>query len=126
VGATDLSPAGIAAAGADVTVNHLRIKRDVFYTQGDQSDAINQIALKDKDNDEEDQFFMLGDNSPASKDGRLWGDVDYVERRLLIGQAVYIYWPHGIPASFSFPIKVFGSKKYVPFWPNFGRMHRVR
>jgi signal peptidase I len=69
---------------------------------------------------------MLGDNSPASKDGRLWGPVDYVERRLLIGKAVYIYWPHAIPASFSFPVNIFGSKKYIPFWPSFSKMERVR
>lgn len=125
-GATDLSPAGIASNGADVRVSHLRIKRDVFYTRGEQDDAIDEITLADKDNDEEDQFFMLGDNSPASKDGRMWGPVDYVERRLLIGKAVYIYWPHGIPASFSFPVNIFGSKKYLPFWPNFDRMERVR
>ncbi len=125
-GATDLSPAGIASNGADVRVSHLRIKRDVFYTRGEQDDAIDDIALADKPNDEEDQFFMLGDNSPASKDGRMWGPVDYVERRLLIGKAVYIYWPHGIPAGFSFPVNIFGSKKYIPFWPNVGRMERVR
>ena len=125
-GATDLSPAGIAASGAELRVSHLRIKRDVFYTRGEQDDAIDDIALADKENDEEDQFFMLGDNSPASKDGRMWGPVDYVERRLLIGKAVYIYWPHGTPASFSFPVNIFGSKKYIPFWPNFGRMERVR
>jgi signal peptidase I len=124
--ATDLSPAGIASNGADLRVTHLRIKRDVFYTRGEQEDAIDDIALADKPNDEEDQFFMLGDNSPASKDGRMWGPVDYVERRLLIGKAVYIYWPHGIPAGFSFPVNIFGSKKYIPFWPNIGRMERVR
>jgi signal peptidase I len=126
VGATDLSPAGIASEGVDLRVSHLRIKRDVFYTRGEQDDAIDDIALADKENNEEDQFFMLGDNSPASKDGRMWGPVDYVERRLLIGKAIYIYWPHGIPASFSFPVNIFGSKKYIPFWPNLGRMERVR
>jgi signal peptidase I len=125
-GATDLAPAGIASNQADVRVSHLRIKRDLFYTRPEQDDAINEIVLADKDNDELDQFFMLGDNSPASKDGRMWGPVDYVERRLLIGKAIYIYWPHGIPASFSFPVNLFGSKKYLPFWPNVGRMERVR
>ncbi len=126
VGATDLSPAGIAARGADVRVSHLRIKRDVFYTRGEQDDAINEIELKDDEDDDKDQFFMLGDNSPASKDGRLWGPIDYVERRLLIGKAIYIYWPHAVPASFSFPVNIFGAKKYIPFWPNFSRMERVR
>ncbi len=53
-----------------------------------------------------DQFFVLGDNSPASQDARLWhteGSVtglinnpggNYLERRLLIGRAVGVVWPH--------------------------------
>jgi signal peptidase I len=126
LGATDLSPAGIASVGADVRVGHLRVKRDIFYGRAEQLGAISEIQLLDSDDNDKDQFFMLGDNSPASKDGRMWGPVDYVERRLLIGKAIYIYWPHGIPASFSFPVNVVGSDKYIPFWPNFGRMHRVR
>ncbi|MDR0521631.1 MAG: S26 family signal peptidase [Planctomycetaceae bacterium] len=44
------------------------------------------------------QFLMLGDNSAESKDSRLW-TVDripyYVDRKFLIGEAVFVYWPHG-------------------------------
>ena len=49
----------------------------------------------------EDQFFPMGDNSPQSKDARLWhqtGPVLTVEpsvdRKLLTGKAFMIYWPH--------------------------------
>jgi signal peptidase I len=45
-----------------------------------------------------DQFLMLGDNSARSKDSRLWtqdGIPFYVPRHLLIGEAVFVYWPHG-------------------------------
>ena len=124
--ATDESPAGIASAGADVRLNHLRIKRDVFYTR-DEPGAISEIELENNEADnQQDQFFMLGDNSPSSKDGRLWGDVDYVERRLLIGKAVYIYWPHSWPATYSIPLKFRGWRFDFPFWPNFERMRRIR
>lgn len=50
-----------------------------------------------------DQFFPMGDNSPQSQDGRLWSVAvnaqhpappPYVERELLIGKALFIYWPH--------------------------------
>jgi len=44
-----------------------------------------------------DQFFVLGDNSPFSQDGRLWRTENlnhFVERRMLIGKALFIYWPH--------------------------------
>ncbi len=41
-----------------------------------------------------DDFLPLGDNSPHSADGRLWGNEPFVPRRLLIGEAMFIYWPH--------------------------------
>ncbi len=64
-----------------------------------------------------DQFFAMGDNSPASSDSRLWGDSykgipPVVDRHLLIGKALYIYWPR--------------SLDYFPFCPNFPRMGFVR
>ena len=50
------------------------------------------------------QFLMLGDNSAASKDSRLWEQDSeypggppleyYVRRDLLLGKALFIYWPH--------------------------------
>jgi len=48
---------------------------------------------------EKDQFLMCGDNSAQSKDGRLWtsdGIPYYVDRKYLIGEAVYVFWPHGL------------------------------
>lgn len=43
----------------------------------------------------EDQFFPMGDNSPSSKDARLWEGPSYVERELLLGKAFMIYYPQG-------------------------------
>jgi signal peptidase I len=70
----------------------------------------------------EDQYLPLGDNSPSSQDGRYWGNRHFVDRRLLVGKALYIYWPHSFDKirfsdSFSIPL---------PFFPNFGRMGFVR
>ena len=36
------------------------------------------------------EFYVLGDNSGSSHDSRFWG---FVHKRLLIGQAVCIFWP---------------------------------
>src|SRR5262249_33106776 len=67
-----------------------------------------------------DQFFVLCDNSPASSDGGLWGqNRHFVERRLLLGKALFIYWPH----SFN---RVSGTNIPFPYFPNFSRMRFIR
>jgi signal peptidase I len=73
-----------------------------------------------------DQFFVLGDNSAASKDSRLWLEGHHVDRDLLVGKALAIFWPHAIPASWSVPVTVGGVELRLPSWPNFGRMRYVR
>ncbi len=89
-----------------------------------------------------DQFFVLGDNSPASKDSRLWSqDIRswstathswsgehpefYVSRELLIGKALFIYWPHSFDR---LPFRVPFTDKQIPFpyFPNFKDMGFVR
>jgi signal peptidase I len=50
-----------------------------------------------------DEFFVMGDNSPRSKDSRLWSNARHavhryaVPRIALVGKAFFVYWPHGIP-----------------------------
>jgi hypothetical protein len=129
--ADDLAPAGVAARGAAVTVEHLRLARDIYYIALD-SPATAYQSLSDYDFPAspwpaarfadffasperwaqgdlfawrrsvefplaDDQFLMLGDNSAASKDGRLWADDEYphhyAPRDALIGEVRYIVWP---------------------------------
>ncbi len=73
-----------------------------------------------------DQFIALGDNSPFSSDSRMWSAGPFVHRSLLIGKAVFIYWPHYWPWHYSFSLRFFGSEFQLPFWPNFRRMGFVR
>ncbi|HEY3393274.1 MAG TPA: signal peptidase I [Lacipirellulaceae bacterium] len=75
----------------------------------------------------EDQFFVMGDNSAESSDARLWSATskggkpggDYLERRLLIGKALCVYWPHSWH-------KIPGTPIPFPFFPNFEDMRLVR
>ncbi len=67
-----------------------------------------------------DQFFVLGDNSPASSDARFWMRGHYVDRKLLIGKALYVYWPH--PLDLAIPL----TNISVPLLPNIGGMGFIR
>ncbi len=70
----------------------------------------------------DDEFFPCGDNSPQSRDARVWsqyGHVDhphpdpFVRRDLLTGKALLIYWPHA-------------WRRPIPMLPNFRRMGLIR
>jgi signal peptidase I len=158
--AGDLEPVGIGARGVSVSVQRLRVLRDVYYVATNfdlraDDDYNDSFGFYQYEEDErlrfirdcladastwdttpvfaarrqvdftllEDQFFPLGDNSPQSRDARLWsqyrgvdGQPDppsYVQRDLLIGKALLIYWPHA-------------WRRPVPFLPNFRRMGLIR
>lgn len=83
-----------------------------------------------------DEFFMLGDNSPASLDSRLWwraaptlrlyADANRtqpqyrlgtVPRYGLIGKAFFVYWPAGRPLP---------GLNRLPILPNVGKMRWIR
>jgi len=87
-------------------------------------------------------FLAMGDNSPRSSDSRFWTSTTSVPRPYLVGKAFWIYWPHGVPflnggrgytvlrhslqsealekSSADYP------KMTAPFYPQFGRMKRIR
>lgn len=62
---------------------------------------------------EEGQYMPMGDNSPQSFDSRVWNGPNYVERAMLIGRALYVFWPHPL-------------NRPIPMFPNFGKMRRIR
>lgn len=133
---------GIGCRGIGVELHHLQVHRDVFYRSDfplgsplrheDRSfrgypgwaTANNPILLRDNPSD----YFCCGDNSPQSKDGRLWVDVnpmlrdrgDYqygtVPGNQLIGRAFFVYWPSGLRFSEETPAVI----------PNVGRMRMIR
>ena len=98
------------------------------------------------------EYLMFGDNSPASKDSRLFdffsrpmqgrhGHRYAVQENDLIGEALFIFWPHAVPflndgkgftltthrqrtdngvQKTNYPMYRF------PFFPNFTRMKKIR
>lgn len=61
---------------------------------------------------DEGQYFPLGDNSPESADARGWTGKHFVPRDLLVGKAVFVFWPH----PWNTP---------VPYTPNIRRMKLI-
>ena len=106
----------------------------------------------------DDEYLMFGDNSPRSKDSRLfdfntrprWGVKGHryaVKDKDLIGKALYVFWPHGVPflnGGEGFTITSHKQKVYdrqsgrtfvekmdypsyrFPFYPNVSRMKKIR
>jgi len=129
---SDLAPAGVTAIGAAVRLSELRVLRDIFYIGADGISAVGGMIEKPRLDFplEADQFFVLGDNSAASKDSRLWLEGHHVDRNLIVGKALTIFWPHAWYPSWAVPIRfrVRGNpvELRLPSWPNFGRMGPVR
>jgi signal peptidase I len=130
---SDLAPAGISVTATDgpvdLSVSSLQVLRDGYYIGAVGVGRRGEIREKSvlAFPLEADQFFVLGDNSAASKDGRLWSDVYHVDRRLLIGRAVAIFWPHMVPAAWHVTVRLpkLGEVR-LPSWPNFARMRPIR
>lgn len=143
------SPVGVASRGADVGVAALRVLRDIYYIADMYnprplgpavSDYAEPLVINEEglpafvaSGDlrefpvlrpvefklEANQFLMLGDNSPRSKDSRLWPNEHYVRRDLLIGKAMFVYWPHALN-------HIPGTHIWFPLFPNFARMNFIR
>ena len=92
----------------------------------------------------EDEYFVMGDNSPRSKDSRLWENNrgalhrHAVNESALVGKAFFIFWPHGIPFGNNgkgYPIRYHrdnlnNKTDYptytLPFYPQIDKMKRIR
>ena len=135
-------PPRIYGVSGEFELAHLLVERDAYYYQTPGTPSAgpnglqhpgwgtceNPILLR------EDEFFMLGDNSAASQDSRLWSklgphlvdqqeayQLGTVPRDQLIGKAFFVYWPSGhrldwLPSPFG----------DIGFIPNVGRMRWIR
>ena len=138
----DAEPAGIGCKGIKGKITRLKILRDLYYTSataGDRNMVEDKpgfrisnyeptdwakpefqkrfLSMRTANNRvyelEDGQYFPMGDNSPSSLDARVWPGAKFVSEEMLIGRAMFIYWPH----SLNRPIKYF---------PNFGRMGFIK
>jgi len=108
----DIQPRVEILGSGKLTLSHVAIFRDIHYTERKYANGPKEGRAIDKPFPlEEDEFFVLGDNSPNSEDCRWWtrkglankGLSPYrtgiVPRDYLVGKALFVYWPSG----FKFP-----------------------
>jgi len=110
--------------GAPVTLRRVGLDRDAYYQPrlplaSPARGVERPISLGP------DDFFVLGDNSAASKDSRVWTEVDpwlfpgglpepgVVPRRLLIGRAFFVYFPAPHEGLRGLPIPDFGRMRFI-------------
>ena len=123
---TDIEPEAAIFGSGKVTISHVAVFRDIHYTQVNGPEpgrATQGSPLKL----EKDEFFVLGDNSPNSQDGRLWnsqgiGNNNHfyregiVPREYLVGKSLFVYWPSGFKPFKKFPVSII---------PNVGQMRLI-
>lgn len=110
---SELPSAAIFGAGK-LTLGHVALFRDIYYLSKADGGRTPRATEAQPFQLNPDEFFVLGDNSPNSEDGRWWGRpqvsskgtepprAGIVPRYYLVGKALFVYWPSG----FEFP------------WPN--------
>ena len=101
----------VGLSGGTGRLAYLRLDRDVYYinetirgpmgTEPGHGTEGNPFQLQ------AGEYFVCGDNSPKSFDGRLWPlDRPVVPRRNLVGKAFFVYWPAA------------GSRLHIPLAPD--------
>ena len=126
----DIPPQVKIFGSGKLTLSHIAVFRDIHYTtvkfpngmDRGRATQNNPFTLG------EDEFFVLGDNSPNSEDGRLWTRpgrankglppyrVGIVPRDYLVGKALFVYWPSGFRPFAKSPVSVI---------PNIGQMRFI-
>jgi len=136
-------PPQLYGEGGAFELVHLAVDRDIYYYHNPSFRALSlnwaprsgwaspesPILLRDH------EYFMLGDNTAASKDSRLWDipgkhlaargeafQLGTVPEDQLIGKAFFVYWPSGYRLSW-LPIPVINRMGIIP---DVGRMRWIR
>lgn len=101
------------AEGLSARVDQLRVYRDVYYTSNRCKHAVNRpVQLAD------DEYFVLGDNSPLSHDSRRWNSPG-VKSTLLIGRPFLVHLP-------SKPGRLkLGDREFSIRLPDWDRVRRI-
>ena len=107
-------PLRIGARGAAARITSLKVYRDIHYTRGQGRNGVDRpIRLA------ANEYFVLGDNSPVSNDGRSWPE-GAVKESQLIGKPLVVHLP-----SREGEFTIGGHTRYIRI-PDFRRMRYIR
>lgn len=113
--------------GSALTMHRVGLDRDLYYEPIQNSRDGTALATHPSKPAKlgPEHFFVLGDNSPSSKDGRLWTSVDdavrlqiddaigVVHRKLMLGKAFFVYFPAPHLLGGRIPIPDFGHMRFI-------------
>jgi signal peptidase I len=79
------------AEAAQVSFDRIRLDRDIYWVNAHEETFGHRMGPYKL---AEDEYFVLGDNSPASSDSRsaLWARPG-VSRSHIVGQTFFVFWP---------------------------------
>lgn len=104
-------PVAVGAQGAQVRLRRLRLYRDVYYAYTpDTRWAFEEPVVLGPD-----EYFVLGDNSPASGDSRIWPRGPGVPRSCLVGRALWVHYPSQVVpwGGWNFHVPKLGAIRYI-------------
>jgi signal peptidase I len=83
-------PLAIGVQGLGIVLDRLRVYRDVYYTEAlftgvHRGESSWQLG--------EDEYFVLGDNSPISEDSRTWRDDRFARFKSMVGKPFVVIVP---------------------------------
>ncbi len=103
----DDSPIALGVRGGSLSVNDLKIYRDVYYTSALGSLPRHPHGVNEPYPLKDDEYFVLGDNSPVSNDSRFWSGSPVVPRSMFLGKPFLVHLPGQVVA-----LEVFGRSLY--------------
>lgn len=115
----DASPLALGILGGEATIDRLMVYRDIYYTDGLSHAPGRPFGVGEPYHLGEQEYFVLGDNSPVSNDSRFWPESPVVPGSMMLGKPFLVHLP-----SRGVPLRVFGDE---PYWvPDLREIRYIR